>query len=130
MIYSQSTGKLFNDDGSYVDTGHSGHGVGLNNPAMQNVKNIGPLPQGWYTIGAPITDKITGPYSLPLTPDPANEMYNRGSFLMHGGLSEPFTEPDGEVINPGQESDGCPIFSRVTREKVWNGPDHRLQVVE
>ncbi len=32
-------------------TGYSGNGQGLNNPAAQNQPNVGPLPQGSYTVG-------------------------------------------------------------------------------
>lgn len=130
MIYSQTTGKLYTNEGKLIDIGHAGHGEGLNNPDMQNVHNIGPICEGWYTILAPIDSPNTGPYSLPLIPDTNNKMYGRSGFYMHGGLSEPFKRPDGEIIEPGQESDGCIIFPFVTRKKVWIEMDHRLQVIK
>jgi RHS repeat-associated protein len=54
--YSQSTGQLtYVDDqtGAHtpIGSGYAGNGPGLNNPNMQNVPDIGPLPQGTYTIG-------------------------------------------------------------------------------
>jgi hypothetical protein len=57
-IYSQSTGRLTKVDDYHSGTttyfageGYAGFGVGLNNPEAQDVENIGPLPQGSYTIG-------------------------------------------------------------------------------
>jgi hypothetical protein len=129
MIYQQSTGILTYDSGSVIATGYAGHGEGKNNPAMQNVEGVGPLPCGGYAIGEPIDKSNTGPFSLPLIPDATNEMFGRSGFYMHGGLSEPFTEPDGKVIQPGQESDGCTIFPREIRELVWNDTEHRLTVI-
>ena len=129
MIYRQSNGVLTYNSGKIIGKGHAGHGLGLNNPSMQTVHGIGPLPCGGYTIGAPINDKNTGPFSLPLTPDPTNKMFGRSGFLIHGGLSEPFTEPDGEIIQPGQESDGCPIMARIIRELVSQSLDKHLEVI-
>ena len=129
MIYEQRTGILKDINGQFIAQGYAGHGSGKNNPAMESVHNIGPLPRGIYYIQAPINKNNTGPYSLPLIPDVNNEMYGRSGFYMHGGLSEPFTEPDGDKILPGQESDGCTIFPRTVREKVWDGTDHTLTVI-
>ena len=43
--YSQTSGEL-DQDGNKVATGYSGAGIGKNNPVMQNVHNVGPIPQG------------------------------------------------------------------------------------
>jgi hypothetical protein len=53
--YKQSNGELLgqhdlNGSGHYVNFGWAGQREGKNNPAMQNVHNIGPLPVGTYTI--------------------------------------------------------------------------------
>ena len=51
-IYQQSTGYLALNT-IFVGTGYSGNGAGLNNPGAQDQHNVGPLPQGMYTIGPP-----------------------------------------------------------------------------
>ena len=53
--YHNSTGRLVCRDASgrtTVDhTGYAGTGAGRNNPAMENVRNVGPIPQGNYSVG-------------------------------------------------------------------------------
>jgi hypothetical protein len=91
--YSQSTGHLVcvNDQTGrgYVDTyGHSGQGMGRNNPPFQDLPNIGPIPEGTYTFGPPSGD--LGPNTRPLAPTPdtlRNFPKDRdpNSFFFHGG---------------------------------------------
>ena len=50
--YIQETGEL-QQDGKPVATGYSGAGSGKNNPDLQDVHNIGPIPQGDWTISGP-----------------------------------------------------------------------------
>ena len=117
-VYEQSTGKLLKDD-DYVATGYAGKGEGKNNPDMQDVQAVGPLPRGWWTIGAPRDTPTHGPYVLTLTPDEDTETYGRSGFLMHGD----------SVSDPGNASLGCIIQARKIRERVWTSGDHRLEVV-
>lgn len=58
-IYHQSSGRLYYN-GSYVEGGYSGQGSGENNPGMQNMANVGPIPRGEYRIGAPFTHQHAG----------------------------------------------------------------------
>lgn len=116
--YSQSSGWL-SHDGENVIEGYSGAGDGKNNPAMQDVHNVGPIPVGTYVIGAPSDTKTHGPYVLHLTPDPGNEMFSRAGFLVHGD----------SVVNPGTASEGCIIVPRKVREQVWDSGDRTLVVV-
>ncbi|MGB8517035.1 MAG: hypothetical protein WCD45_04010, partial [Gallionella sp.] len=100
-IFEQSTGKLYSKAGVCVATGYAGGNCGKNpegknNPAMQNVKSIGVLPQGIYSQGTPIIQSKLGPFAIPLIPDPANIMFGRGSFFCHGD-----TTPSGNA------SEGC-----------------------
>src|ERR1039458_5150701 len=90
MTYSQSTGQLCDAEGNLLVTGYSGHGVGVNNPATQNVHEVGPIPQGVYAIGEPLEppDHL-GPLAMPLTPNPANEMFARSEFFTPGIASGP-----------------------------------------
>lgn len=115
--YEQSTGQL-SQNGADVAIGYSGAGQGKNNPSMQDVPRIGPIPEGWFTIGEPMNTTTHGPYVLPLTPDKENEMFGRSGFLIHGDSKE----------HPGAASLGCIIQARNIREQVWASGDHRLQV--
>lgn len=110
-IYKQSTGELFDKD-ILVATGYAGGNggqnlEGRNNPDMQNVKSVGPLPQGLYTQGKPVMQSHLGPYAIPLIPDPNNEMFGRSAFYMHGD----------SIQKPGCASEGCVIVPRSVRER-------------
>jgi hypothetical protein len=98
--------------------GYSGAGDNKNVPASQWIKNKGPIPCGIYTIEPPIDTKTHGPYVLWLTPDPANEMFGRSAFGIHGD----------SLVAPGTASEGCIILSRVSRETIWLSGDHILEV--
>jgi len=117
--YSQNSGEL-QHNGKHVATGYSGAGQGKNNPAMENVSNVGPIPHGEWTIaGPPIDTKDHGPYVLRLNPTSETETHGRSGFLMHGDSKE----------SPGCASQGCVIMPRAVREEVWNSGDHDLDVV-
>jgi len=82
--YSQKTGDL-EQDGTHVATGYSGAGEGKNNPTLQNVHNVGPIPQGDWTItGPPVNTEDHGPFVLRLNPVSGTETFSRSGFLMHG----------------------------------------------
>lgn len=117
--YEQATGKLFNNAGQLFGVGYAGRDAGKNNPAMQNVKGIGPLPVGFYTILAPYNHPTVGKYAMPLIPDPTNEMFGRNSFFMHGDSEE----------HPGLASHGCIVQMRTIRGLVWASGDRRIEVV-
>lgn len=118
--YYQSTGVLDRDDVT-IGVGYSGaEGSGKNNPAMESVPCVGPIPRGTYSIGEPFDSATHGPFAMSLIPDPANEMFGRSGFLLHG-----------DSINaPGTASEGCVIMSRDTRTKVHASGDKRLMVIE
>ncbi len=116
--FVSSTGEI-SQDSDHVAWGYAGKDAGKNNPAMQHVHNVGPLPCGLYEIGQPYNTKEHGPYVLPLTPDPGNEMFGRGGFLIHGD----------NIQSPGTASEGCIIASKLTRLRIWESGDHRLQVI-
>jgi hypothetical protein len=101
-------------------SGYSGAGVGKNAPTEENVQNVGPIPEGFYDVQAPFDSPTHGPFALRLLPDAGNAMFGRGGFLIHGDSIE----------RPGQASEGCVILPRFAREIIWNGGDHRLQVVK
>ena len=122
LTYSQSTGALRDANGNLLATGYSGHGDGLNNAAMQAVPDVGPIPRGLWSIGAPQDTAEHGPFVLPLWPHAATDCFERSGFLIHGD----------EVEHPGEHlaSHGCIILDRAAREAVWSGGDHVLNVTE
>jgi RHS repeat-associated protein len=129
-VIHQGTGQIQHVDanGNVTDTGtgYAGHGDGLNNPAMQGVPNIGPLPQGSYTI-EPQRDNVTGsgtslPGSMRLDPNPGTDMHGRAGFLIHGPH-----ENDRQ-----DSSNGCPVANRGIRNQIGQGVaggDNQLRVV-
>jgi type VI secretion system (T6SS) effector TldE1-like protein len=116
-IYNQVTGEMSRGGAPFI--GYSGIGEGKNNPAMQNVKNVGPLPCGFYTIEPPVDSPEHGPYALPLVPDPNNTMFGRDDFMIHGDSIE----------HPGSASEGCIILERYARQVIWTSNDKILQVI-
>jgi hypothetical protein len=127
--YQQIDGKWLRANGTLLAIGYSGAGDGKNNPDMQNVENVGPIPCGKYTMeliaddaGNPIDHKDAKGTTLHapvirLIPDPTNEMFGRVDFLIHGdnGL--------------GTASLGCPVAARFARIAMWSSMDHDLNVV-
>lgn len=123
--YTQSTGNLTCHDADGRETinhdGYSGRNVqggvqGRNNPEAQCESNTGPLPRGHYVLAAP-QDRPgrTGPVSIQLIPDAANDMCQRSDFWIHGD-------------NPQHDaSNGCIILPRSVRE-LLNAGD-RLEVI-
>jgi hypothetical protein len=111
-IFEQSTGNMYDPAGLICATGYAGGNCGKNpegknNPDMQNVQCVGPLPQGVYTLSMPVEGTHLGPFAVPLIPDPANEMFGRGRFYCHGD-----TTPSGNA------SEGCIIMPRAIRERI------------
>lgn len=117
FTYFQESGELKLDD-EHVAFGYSGSPIGKNRPDMESVHNVGPIPRGMYTIGAPYDTKTHGPFVLPLEPDLDNQMYGRSGFLIHGD----------SVVHPGTASEGCIILARNIREMIANSGVDRLLV--
>ena len=113
--YSQSSGEL-RHNGVKIAKGYSGKDKGKDNPAMESVPFVGPIPKGLYTIGSPRDTTSRGPYVLDLTPKGHNAL-GRSEFLIHGD----------SIKNPGKASEGCIIMPRVAREKVAKSGDTLLK---
>lgn len=118
------TGKLYDPTGKCIDVGYAGGNCGsnpegINNPDLQDKHDVGPLPVGRFRFGTPLNHSKLGVFAIPLIPDPANEMYGRGGFFMHGDKSAP----------PRSASEGCPIHANAARHAAWDSPDHDLDVV-
>ena len=116
--YVQKTGELL-QDGLHVALGYSGFEVGKNNPELEDVEDVGPIPVGTYGIGSPRDTVTHGPFVLPLKPDLGNEMFGRSAFLIHGD----------SVVDPGTASRGCIVVSRAVRKQVAASGDAVLQVI-
>lgn len=99
--------------------GYAGRGVGLNNPAEQATKNVGPLPCGLYRMEAPVDTSSHGNYVIWLTPDPKNQMFGRFGFGLH----------DDNRKGDHSGSSGCICCARAARERAWLSGDHELEVV-
>jgi hypothetical protein len=84
LTYSQGLGVLSCKNGFLV-TGYAGFETGKNNPAMDHVKNVGPIPRGLYRIvPEPFDHAKCGKFCIRLTPEPSNVMHGRAGFLIHG----------------------------------------------
>src|ERR1700710_2802910 len=118
--YHQSTGALLHN-GIKLLTGYAGHGIGLNNPAMQDKHDIGPLPLGKYRMIAIVdVPHTTGLGTIILDPNPANLMFGRSGFRIHGDNS----------LNNRTASDGCIIAGHLQdRTAIFSSGDHDLEVL-
>jgi hypothetical protein len=118
--YQQSTGNLTDPNGAAAGKGYSGHGTGVNNPSSQNVPDVGPIPQGNWTIGAFFDDPGgKGPIVSHLVPANGTETFGRSGFMIHGDNSEA----------DQTASEGCIILARPFRTAIRDSGDTALVVV-
>lgn len=123
--FKQSSGVLRNELMAIIGEGYAGREEGKNNPAMENVKGIGPLPAGIWT-GVELIEEhpILGKYVIHLEPDEETRKkvlaYGRNpdSFYMHGDSKE----------HPGLASHGCIVEPQPTREYFWTKTDRKVKV--
>ena len=118
-IYSQSSGDLWGPSGKLVAKGYSGNGEGKNNPAMQHIRNVGPIPRGDWVIGEPYDSNNIGPFALPLYPN-GHDADGRTYFRIHGDSRS----------NPGEASKGCVIFNRPIRDEIYHSTERLFRVIE
>ena len=120
-------GRLFHN-GKFMAIGYSGldndnvddADDAKNNPDMQSVKNVGPIPVGlWKIVGQPYDHKTLGKYVMNLEPVDVPNLYGRDAFRIHGD----------SVANPGTASHGCIILARNWRQAIWESGDRELLVV-
>lgn len=120
--FRQSTGEL-SHDGKAIGRGYSGHAEHANQPRDQALAMLGPIPRGRYTFENWRDDPTKGKIVCNLVPDPANEMYGRSGFMLHG---------DNAALNR-TASEGCMIQEQAVRLLVLyscaNGDNH-LEVIE
>jgi hypothetical protein len=123
-IFHQKTGLIDLSNGEHSQ-GYAGHGEGKNNPEMENVRGVGPLPHGIYVAVSMFHHHPDlGAYAMLLQPDEETKARiialgrDPGSFFCHGD----------SYMHPGDASDGCIILDRVTRLWIWNN-DHAIKVI-
>jgi hypothetical protein len=119
--FRQNDGVLLHD-GTVIATGYSGYGAHADHPADESLKNLGPIPEGAYTIGAPEYVDATGPHGpfvLPLTPSAGTTLFGRGNFLIHGDNAE----------GNHTASQGCIIMPKSVRVLIAQSGDPDLSVV-
>lgn len=118
--YDSSTGKFSLGDGPVLTVGYSGRGEGLNNPALERVHNVGPIPRGFFHIGDAEDSPTHGPIAMHLTPINGTDTFGRSGFMAHGDhVSGP----------PHMASLGCIILPRWIRVMMAASADRVLQVV-
>lgn len=125
--YHQVTGELLKPDGTRLAFGFAGHSEGLNCSAKQDVHSLGPLPVGEYTMTEWLeSDPHLGMCVIVLDPLPANQMFGRAGFRIHGYRSIERSGLNAFLTS----SDGCICVSDcVGRRSVWASGDHLLRVV-
>lgn len=117
--YEQSTGRLLLN-GQLVAQGYSGSGGGKNNPEVEHMADLGPIPRGMWQILPPrLKTSSRGPYVLPLKPVNHNAR-GRYGFLIHGDSRS----------HPGSASKGCIILPKDIRVRIWESGIHKLEVVK
>ncbi|MEO6339536.1 MAG: tlde1 domain-containing protein [Caulobacteraceae bacterium] len=113
--FVQKTGAFSGPGHSVV--GYSGAGSGRNNPDLEGVVDVGPIPAGMYSIGRAQNSPHLGPIVMALTPI-GHKAHNRTGFMIHGdNLSH-------------SASHGCIILPRIVRTAIANGKLHVLEVVK
>lgn len=127
LSFNSATGE-FDRDGTWEGVGYSGYAAGRNNPAMEAVHSIGPVPRGLYIVTRCDPDEHPN-LAMPvfrLTPDGWDAL-GRVGLLIHGD----------SVQHPGQASHGCIILGHSLRQSIdldvisaeRDGIRCRLQVV-
>lgn len=121
--WKQSTGELFRD-GAFVVKGYSGKGRGMNNPKLEGMQGVGPIPRGRWEMKGIYDSANVGPrtitlWSLDGVPDDIDQRTGRGAFRIHGD----------SIRAPGTASKGCIILPRITRVKMWASGDRIIEVV-
>lgn len=121
--WDQSAGEL-RRDGKLVSRGYSGANRGKNNPALQGLAGVGPIPRGRWRMMAVYTSASVGPFTITLwaedgQPDDRHFPTGRSAFRIHGD----------SIKAPGTASRGCIILPRAVREAMWRSGERLIEVV-
>src|SRR5262249_50933121 len=108
-------------DGVFMGFGYSGHPPdGVNNPAKEDVANVGPIPRGKWYIGQFVDKPHLGPCVAPLIPDSSTQTFGRSGFYIHGDNAQ----------GNHSASDGCIILAPTIREQIKASGIHAALFVE
>lgn len=115
--YDQCTGAFIIwspvDDGGiervqYEATGYAGKGRGRNEPDLEYLHRIGPLPKGKYAVRGPADHPRLGRFVFRLDRIDDGPTFGRGGFYIHGDSRS----------DPGEASEGCIVLDRDARDAV------------
>jgi hypothetical protein len=125
--YFSDTGEMLTPKGTTMGFGFAGHGAGLNNPAQQSVKGVGPLPVGDYKMtGWVEKDPRLGLGVIILEALDPTTQFGRDGFRIHGPVDWN-THGMNAFLH---SSDGCIcIGSTSSRYYIWTSMDRLLRVV-
>lgn len=119
--YNSTTGEVTDPDGNACATVcYSGHEDGLNNPAMEQIHDVGPIPRGEYLIGEFFNDTDgKGPIVAHLYPMTETDVFGRSGFMIHGD----------NILGDKSASHGCIIAARQLRTAIQESGDKVLKVI-
>lgn len=86
---------------------------------MQDVPDVGPIPQGTYDIGSQYYNGHTGPGTMNLDPTEGTNTFGRDAFRIHGDNSR----------GNHSASHGCVVMPPNTRNQINNSGDNVFEVV-
>ncbi len=112
--YSQTSGNIRHNMID-VGSGYSGFGEGKNNPAMEAVEGIGPIPQGRYLIGKSYPHPHLGPVVMNLSP------------IGHNARGRSLLRVHGDNLDHNA-SHGCIVLNHDIREMIAASSDKELWV--
>lgn len=117
ITYDQKTGQITLRN-TPVGIGYSGHGVGLDNPDLETMANVGPIPRGeWRIMRWDDVHGDKGPIVAVLAPM-HHDAHGRSAFLIHGPHA-----------NDKQDSShGCIVAAKPIREALRASGETKLVV--
>lgn len=115
--YQVTTG-LMHHGNVLKGVGYSGHDEGLDNPNMENVRAVGPIPRGRWQIGTFFDHPHLGSIVAHLSPI-NTQVFGRSGFFIHG---------DNKSHNHSG-SDGCIVADHSLREAIRDSGDKELSVI-
>lgn len=122
-VFESDTGAISQSrkDGTYelVHTGYSGFLEGKNNPKLQAIAGVGPIPHGAYIVTEPYDSPTHGPFVMRLLPQKGTDTFARDGFLIHGDSNS----------HLGEASHGCIIAPLEVRKRIHASDDILLVVV-
>lgn len=84
---------LASEEIAFCYAGHKTPDInGVNNPVAEQMKNIGPIPRGWWRIAGMRDGGHLGPSVMPLVPFTETNTYDRSGFYIHGNGPSGTTE--------------------------------------